>query len=144
MDEDLLTTTADDSDVSVVINLEALIKQHLASIARLQEELTKYREMLDDILGNDATLKEHTEKAKEANKIKAATKAQLLKQPHAADTAEKVKSVRSQIKEQNEALSDYLREFQRLSGLDEIEGEDGELHQIVYVAKLRRKSAFRP
>ena len=46
--------------------------------------------------------------------------------------------------ELNEGLSDYLREYQRLSGSNEIEGEDGELRTIVYVAKLVRKSVFRP
>lgn len=129
-----------ESDVNVVFNLESLIKQHISSITRLEEELSKYKDMLDDIFTNDTTYKKHDENVKEAVKIRTATKQQIMKQPQAADLAEKVKSFRSQIKENKEALSDYLREFQRLSGISEIEGEDGELREIIYTAKLVKKS----
>ena len=52
-----------------------------------------------------------------------------------------MKSEQSELKT---GLSDYLREYQRLSGSNEIEGEDGEVREIVYVAKLVKKSKYRP
>ena len=114
----------DQSQASVLINLEQLIKSHISGVDRLKEEVTKHKGMLDDILANDQTYKEHTERAKEASKIKAATRAQIMKQPQVAELAEKVKS---------------LKEYQRMSGVNEIEGEDGEVREIVYVAKLIKK-----
>ncbi len=132
-----------DNGATVIINLEALIKNHITSIANLKEEVKKHKEIIDDILNNDPTFKKHSEEAKEASRIKTATKNQLLKQPHAADISEKLKSTRSELKEQQDALSDYLGEYQRLSGVNEIEGEDGEVREIVYVAKLVKKSFFK-
>ncbi|MBI2601275.1 hypothetical protein HYW42_04975 [Candidatus Daviesbacteria bacterium] len=132
--------TTDDSGATVIINLEGLIKNHITGIANLKEEIKKHKEIIDDILSNDPTYKDHAEKAKEAARIKTATKNQILKQPHAADTAEKLKSMRSELKEQQDALSDYLGEYQKLSGVNEIEGDDGEVREIVYVAKLVKRS----
>ncbi len=67
-----------------------------------------------------------------------------MKQPHVADVANKLKTLKSERAELEDGLSDYLREYQRLSGSNEIEGDDGQVRQIVYVAKLVRKSQFRP
>ncbi len=134
--ETIVGTPSDASQASVLLNMEGLIKNHISSIDRMGDELKKLKEMFDDIFANDATYQEHSEKAKEATKVKTATKLQILKQPHAADLNNKIKSLKSQIAEQQDSLSDYLGEYQRMSGLTEIEGEDGELRQIVMVAKL--------
>lgn len=136
------TATADSS--GILLNMEGLIKSHISSIDRMSEELEKYQDMLNDILENDSTYKEHSEQAKEAAKIKSATKQQILKQPQAADLSEKIKHLRSEIKESKASLSDYLGEYQKMSGLNEIEGDDGEVREIIYVAKLVKKSSFRP
>ncbi len=124
----------------LVLNLENLIKNNNGQIAKLATELADAREMLKDAFEGDVTYKEHADAAKEANKVKTATKAQILKQPQVAGLAAKVKSLTSEVKELKEGLSDYLKEFNRLSGINEIEGEDGELLEIVYVAKLVRKT----
>jgi chromosome segregation ATPase len=142
--DSLPTDTTDQSGAAVVLNLEGLIKNHISQIEKLNEEYTKYKEMLDDIFANDETYQTHLEAAKEATRIKTATKQQILKQPQAADLNEKVKSLKSQVKELDGALSDYLGEYNRLSGINEIEGEDGQLREIVYIAKLVKKGAFRP
>ena len=124
----------------IIVNMESMIKSHISEIDKLNTELKKHKEMLDDIFKNDETFQDHSEKAKEANKIKQNTKKQILKRPEAADLDNKVKSFKSQIKETQEALSDYLQEYARMSGINEIEGDDGEVREIVYVAKLVKKS----
>ncbi len=124
----------------LILNLENLIKNNNAQIAKLATELADARGMLKDAFEGDITYKEHADAAKEANRVKTATKAQILKQPQVAGLAAKVKSLTSEVKELKEGLSDYLKEFNRLSGINEIEGEDGELLEIVYVAKLVRKT----
>lgn len=124
-----------------VLNLENMIKTNNSQIAKLSIELSEAREMLKDAFEGDTTYREHAEAAKDANKIKSATKAQILKKPDVAQIATNVKVLTSELKELKEALSDYLREFNRLSGITEIEGDDGELLEIVYVAKLVKKRA---
>lgn len=130
------------NQADIALEMERLIKGHMASLDRLKDELEKHRGLLDAILENDLTYQEHAAQAKEAAKVKTATKRQILKQPQAADLDNKIKSIRSQIKETQGALSDYLREYQRISGLSEIEGEDGEIRQIVYTAKLVKRSSL--
>ena len=132
------------NDAVLLVKIEEMIKTHISQIDTLQEDITKHKEMLDDIFGNDETFKEHDKIAKEANRIKSKTKSEIMKRPDVADLANKLKALKSEKMELNEGLSDYLREYQRLSGSNEIEGEDGELRTIVYVAKLVRKSVFRP
>ena len=97
------------------------------AVTKLTAELAEARDMLKDAFENDATYKEHADAAKEANKVKSATKAQIMKQPQVAGLAAKVKSLTSEVKELKDGMSDYLKEFNRLSGITEIEGEDGEL-----------------
>lgn len=141
MDENNTSLSTDEQNgAQVIISLEGMIKNHVSSIDRLTEEMKKHNDMLNDILANDQTYQTHLEQAKEAAKIKNATKQQILKQPQAADLTNKVKSMRSELKELKGALSDYLKEYQRLTGVNEIEGEDGQVREIVYEAKLVKRS----
>ena len=144
MDDNLTSDSSKASNTNVLINLEAMIKSHIASISKMEEEYDESRSMLNDIFTNDPTFKAHDEAAKEASRIKSATKQQILKQPQAADLNQKVQNMRNELKDLKAALSDYLGEFQRMSGLSEIEGDDGEVREIIYVAKLVKKSAFHP
>ncbi|MDO8570237.1 MAG: hypothetical protein Q7R97_01470 [Candidatus Daviesbacteria bacterium] len=127
-------------EASVIINMESMIKSLISSNDRLREEMDLAKGMLDSILDNDPTYKEHSDLAKEAAKVKSQTKREILKQPQAGELANKVQSLRSQIKENKASMSDYLREYQRMSGVNEIEGEDGEIREIVFTAKLISKS----
>lgn len=126
----------------VLIDLENMIKTHIQTLDKSRAELSKLKEMLDGILENDETYRTHTEKAKEAAKIKSLTKSQLLKQPEARDLAQKIKELQGSVKDLDVALSDYLREFARLSGSNEITTDDGEVREIVYSAKLIKKSSL--
>ncbi len=132
---------SDTQNTTVLLDLENLIKSHVSGIDKRREELKKIKEMLNDIFVNDPTYQEHEKLAKEANKVKGATKAQLMKQPSAKELGDKIKTITSEIKETDGALSDYLREYQRMSGSNEIEGDDGQVREIVYIAKLVKKSS---
>ncbi len=130
------TTEAGSNAAEILLNLENLIKNHITSIDKLKEETKKHSQMLTDIFENDATYKEHSNKVKDANKIRLNTRAQLMKQSSAMALSEKVKTMKSDLKELEVALSDYLQEFARQSGTTQIEGNDGEVREIVYTAKL--------
>lgn len=135
------TETNSGNDAVLLTRIEEMIKTHTAQIDSLQEEITKYRDMVNDIFTNDETYQEHDKVAKEAAKIRSNTKKEIMKRPDVADFSNKLKSLKSEQKELKTGLSDYLREYQRLSGSNEIEGEDGELREIVFTAKLVRRSS---
>lgn len=130
---------ADEDGAQVILTLESTIKQHIAQIDRNKVELKKQREMLESALLNDETYRLHTEEAKKAAKQKAKTKFQILEQAENKALAEKVKELSSDVRSLNAALSEYLREYARMSGTNEIETDDGEVREIVYVAKLVKK-----
>lgn len=130
----------ENNQAQVLVNLEGMIKTHITTLDKSRAELSKLKEMLDGILENDETYRTHTEKAKEAAKLKSLTKSQLLKQPEARDLAQKIKELQNSVKDLDLALSDYLREYFRMSGSTEIELENGEVREIVYTAKLVKRA----
>lgn len=134
-------TASSTSNASILLNMEGMIKSTITSLNLLEVELDKHQSMLNAIFEQDTTYQEHSAKVKEATKIRNATKQEILKQPQAAELNEKVKNMRSEIKEQKDSLSDYLREYQRMSGLTEIESEDGEMMKIVNTPRLVRHSS---
>ena len=131
----------DTNGATVLLELEKTIKNHITLIDKNKAELKKQREMLESALQNDETYRTHSETAKEAAKVKAKTKSQILQQPANKQLADKVHELSSEIRELNTALSDYLREYMRMSGTNEIETDDGEVREIVYVAKLVKKKS---
>ena len=134
-----------DTDVALLVKIEEMIKVHISQIEQLEEDVSKYKDIVDDIFANDSTYKEHDKIAKEAARIRSKTKQEIMKRSDVADFSSKLKDLKTEKTELEEGLSDYLREYQRLSGSNEIEGEDGQIREIVYVAKLVKKSSkFRP
>jgi len=131
----------DTNGATVLLELEATIKNHITLIDKNRAELKKQREMLESALLNDETYRTHSETAKEAAKVKAKTKFQILQQPANKQLVDKVHELTSEIRELNMAISDYLREYMRMSGTNEIETDDGEVREIVYVAKLVKKAS---
>src|SRR3989344_4853226 len=99
----------------ILVNMEGLIKGHITAIDKI---------------------------SKEAVKVKQGTKAQILRQPQAGELDKKVKELKADLKENRSSLSDYLQEYARLSGVNEIEGDDGEVREIVYDARLIKKSSI--
>lgn len=143
-DGEIVAETKSSSDVSdqatVLLSLEQLIKNHIASIDKLKEEAKKHKQMLEDAFMNDAVYQEHMKQAKEAIKVKSATRAQILKQPQNILLSNKVKQMTTELKDKQFALSDYLLEYQRMTGVNEIEGEDGEVREIVNSAKVVKRA----
>lgn len=136
-------TPATTDAVTPLLSLESMIREALPQLGNLKKETRTKKEMLDDGLNNDETYKLHTEKVKEATKIRFATKQQLLKQPALKQLTDDLKDLREQTKELQASLSEYLSEYARLSGAREIEDSNGEVLDIVYAAKLVKRSVFK-
>lgn len=141
MDTNDTPTTTPDESTNVLTDLESLIRTSLAGIDQKKEELRKLNEMTESFLSQDSTYQEHEKAAKEAARKKNATKSQLLKQPAVAQSIAKAKELKVELKETEGGLSDYLREYQRMSGSNEIEDDKGEVRDIVYTAKLVKRSS---
>jgi hypothetical protein len=126
--------------VTVLLSLEQLIKSHIASIDKIRDEVRKHKQMLEDAFMNDPVYQENLKIAKEAAKVKNTTRQNITKQPANVMLSNKVKSMTAELKEKQLALSDYLLEYQRMTGVNEIEGDDGEVREIVNSAKVIKKA----
>lgn len=126
---------------TVLLSLEELIKNHIQSLDSLQDELKKHREMFADAFENSESYQQQEKKVKEASKDKAQAREQILKQPAMESLGQKIKDLNTELREKRSALSDYLLEFQRLSGLNEIEDHQGQVREIVNNAKLIKRSS---
>lgn len=132
-------TAASSNQANVLLEIEQLIKSHISSIEKLSKELRENRQMFDDGFNNDATFKEHAEVAKKAAKVKTATKQEIIKRPGVAQIAEKIKTISAELKEKKLSLSEYLLEYQRMAGVNEIEDDSGQVHEIIHEAKLIKR-----
>ena len=126
-----LPVTSDNTDVSSLPLVESAIRERNKKLAEVKEKQKKLNEMLKSYLENSPEYVEASKLAKTASGKKSSIKQSLLSQPGADEK-----------KELEESLSYYLSQFQNLSGTNEFEDENGDLKQIVYVAKLVKRSVF--
>ena len=141
VEETLLSRSEDNNNgASGYLELTSLIKSNITLIDRLKDQAKEQKEMLESILDNDLIYQEHFEKAKEASRIKNETKKQLLSQPSAIQIAEKIKTLKENLKDAQESLSNYLKQFQETTEETQIEGEDGQIREIIKILKLVKKS----
>lgn len=141
IDADIVSENNDDSgDAIVITNLQSLINETLVKIDMLGEEVKPLDEMINSVLENDEVYKKHTEDAKQAAKVKNATKAEIMKRPDVSTVYSKIKDKKADIKEAKESLSEYLQEYARLTGQRQFETAEGNIQEIVYTAKLVKRS----
>lgn len=138
------TPQVQNDSTEVLFNLESMIRQSVTGIDKRKSEMKKFQEMVTSFLEQDPTYQEHEKRAKEAAKVKNTTRVELLKQPSVASSIQKAKELKMEIKETQESLSDYLREYQRISGSSEIEDEEGNVRDIVYIARLVKRASRKP
>ena len=138
--EDNTTSDTTISQVDELKNNENLINSNLTKITKLQDDIKPVKEMLESLLDADLQYAELDQKAMEAAKVKSAKRKELMNTSNGRELTEKLKSLKAELKEAKDALSDYLKEYQGKTGFNEYEGPDGELRQIVFTAKLVRKT----
>jgi anion-transporting ArsA/GET3 family ATPase len=132
----------DSTDATALLTLDSVIKERIERIERLKNEMKPQKEMVDLILENDEVFTQKFNDSKKASKELLTVKKELLARPEAKVASEKLKTMKEEMKELQEALSDYLREYQRMTGANEFEGADGELRSIVSSVKLVRKTSL--
>lgn len=140
MDEDKKVDAPQQQALDQLLTVESAIKQRISAIEKLKADIQPHKEMLSSYLDNDPAYRETVAVAKKATQQKSAIKKQLLSIPEGKNLVDKINTMKEEMRELDEGLSYYLREYQRITGASEFEGEDGELRQIVFVAKLIRKT----
>ncbi len=131
-------TTADTADeASTLITVTNLIQNYLGQINDNSRVLKEHRQMIEDALNNDETYTKHVEAAKEATKVKLATKKQLMSAPNMRELAEKVKDLSADLKAAKESLSQYLQQYKELTGSNQFEDGKGEVLDIVVKLSLQ-------
>lgn len=135
------TPSEPQSQAELVVSLTNLINANLSEIENLEKEMAKHKEMIDSVLENDSTYKDHAEKAKEAARIKSNTKKEIFKRTDVKHVVEKLTELKDNLSDTREELSNYIQEYAQASGQNYFEAEDGTIQEIVYIAKLRKKAA---
>jgi len=128
-------------EAAILINLSEMIKNYIQSIDKIRIEKKKIQEMFEDSFVNNPVYRENAEKAKEAMKVKATTRQQIASQPSVIALGQKIKDTGRDLRERQIALSDYLLEYQRLTGANEFEDAEGQIREIINSAKLIKRSA---
>ncbi|NTU46472.1 hypothetical protein HGA88_02505 [Candidatus Roizmanbacteria bacterium] len=128
-----------ENEAMTMLKLDSLIKRYISSMKKMKEELKTQQGMFKDAVTGDATFNEQDSKAKEATRLKNAAKQNILKQPAVVMVKQKIEEIKEELKDTQDALGDYLSEYERISGATEIEDEEGELHSIVKSIRLVKK-----
>lgn len=127
------------NDLTTVVAVESAIKTHLEQLDRLREATRVQKEMVESLLQSDPIYMEAENEAKKATKVKSEARRKVLGSGGNKEVETKLKELKQQNKELSDGLSYYLGEFRRITGANEFEGSDGELREIVMVAKLVKK-----
>ena len=126
----------DENQALNIINIESLINTASSRLNDLTYEAKEYKAMLDEILESDTEFQEIDKEAKKQAKLKALARQKALNTPGAKTNIDKLKETQTQLREIKIALSDYLAQYVKISGTNQIEGPDGVVRSIIYTAKL--------
>jgi transposase len=126
----------DENQALNIINTESLINTASSRLNDLTYEAKEYKAMLDEILESDTEFQEIDKESKKQAKLRAAARQKALNTPAAKTNIDKLKETKTQLREVKTALSDYLAQYVKISGTNQIEGPDGVVRRIIYTAKL--------
>jgi len=132
--------TTVDNTATDLIALEKLILNYIAKIEKHQELLRNHKEMLESNLENDPVYQETAKLTKEASKKKQEEKARIIRQPEVEKVYSNVKDGTAQLKAMRESLSNHLQNYGKISGTNQFEDEEGQVREIIYTAKVVKRS----
>lgn len=118
------------------IELASVINRYAADIDKTKNDLKDKNSMFKDAFENDAEYHELNAKVKDLNKKKNGAKQRILHQPSMEVLTAQINDLKSELKDAQDMLSGYLEQYQKVSGTNIIETEDGKIREIVPVFKL--------
>jgi len=123
-----------------LLNIESLINSHDSRLQSIEKEYKTNKSMLDDLLNGDDEYLKANDSAKQASKLKTLAKNKVMQGSNAKILVDKIKDFQMQIKELKVALSDYLSQYVTLSGTNQITAPDGAIWEIIYSARISKKT----
>lgn len=133
---DRVKDMADENQALNIINTESLINTASSRLNDLTYEAKEYKAMIEEILESDTEFQEVDKEAKKQAKLRASARQKALNTSAAKTNIDKLKETQTQLREVKTALSDYLAQYVKISGSNQIEGPDGVVRRIIYTAKL--------
>ena len=122
-----------------IMQIENMINSQMVDIDKKRDEVKLLKSSFDDAFKNDAKYREFDDKVKEANRLKTTYKQAMMKDPAIAQANSSFLNGRDELKDMQMALSDYLKEYNRVTGLTQFETSDGQMLEIVQTFKLVKK-----
>jgi len=123
-------------EVDTLIELENMVKGGVEQIDRLTSEIKKLTEMMASACLNDEAFRKADEEVKRLTKERQKAKYAILQQPATKQLYEKLQDLKQEKKELTGAQSEYLREYKKISGSNQLELFDGSVMEIITVHKL--------
>ncbi|KKS84457.1 MAG: hypothetical protein UV59_C0019G0032 [Candidatus Gottesmanbacteria bacterium GW2011_GWA1_43_11] len=115
------------------------VRRRMTIIEKSKEEFKQLKEMHDSALMNNTVYVEADKAVKDTTNKRKLVANQLIKQPGMAETIGKMKTIKEQIKENEESLANELMEYYRTAGVTEIEDENGQVQEFVISIRLKPK-----
>jgi hypothetical protein len=122
-----------------IVELTTLINRYESDMKKMRDNLKIQSGMLRDAVEGDAAYHDLDTQSKDLNKKKTAIKQNVMKTPAMEAVVAKIEEYKGELSDAKEMLSGYLEEYQRVSGTNIIEGENGEIREIVPVYKLVKR-----
>ncbi|OGK62278.1 hypothetical protein A3K21_01595 [Candidatus Roizmanbacteria bacterium RIFOXYC1_FULL_38_14] len=122
-----------------IIDLTAIINRYVLDIDKVKGTMKEKSLMFKDAFENDAEYHEQNIKVKDLSKLKNAAKQRILKQPAMEALTAQINDLKLELKDMQDMLSGYLEQYQKTSGTNIIETENGVIREIIPVFKLVKR-----
>lgn len=123
-----------------IVELTTLINRYEGDMKKMRDNLKIQSGMLRDAVEGDAGYHELDVQSKDLQKKKTEIKQKVMKTAAMEAVVAKMEEYKSEIKDAKEMLSGYLEEYQRVAGTNIIEGENGEIKEIVPQYRLVKRN----
>lgn len=137
-DAEIVEQSGPTSSLSL-IELTTIINRYISDMDKVKNTLKEKNSMFKDTFENDAEYHELNLKVKEINKVKNGAKQRILKAPAMEALSAQINEQKSELKDMQDMMSGYLEQYQKVSGTNIIETEDGDIREIVPVYKLVKR-----
>ena len=121
------------------LSIEQMIKNYMGDIVKIREKLKTQKDMFKSSFEGDKEFSDVDAEHKAITRKKTVAKQRIVKSDAVSAVGMKIKEIQEEMKEAQQALSDYLNRYIQVSNSTEFMGPDGEVHQIVRSAKLVKK-----
>ena len=123
-----------------IVELTTIINRYEGDMKKMRDNLKIQSGMLRDAVEGDATFHDLDVQSKDVQKKKSEIKQRVMKTPAMEAVVAKIDEYRGEMKDAKEMLSGYLEEYQRVAGTNIIEGENGEIKEIVPQYRLVKRN----